>query len=558
MKTNIEILKDIIKKSPYGFLKTILGRKYKFLQDWIIKQTPLLSDPYFNWKTKIYWVLNDIHEFSKCEICGKDLKINVLNIVVGYKVKTCCKECRYKQMIKQSEQTCLEKYGVKSVMQTQEFKDRSKKSNLERYGVEYTSQIPGIAEKRKKTCLERYGVDVPIKSPEILAKSRQTQLERYGETSFTKTKAFIEKTNKTCRERYGTDFPSQSEHAKQVHRETCIEKYGVDSYSKTQEFQDKTRATWLEKYGVENVWQAGAEGREKSRKTRLERYGDENYNNRELAADTCIKRYGYKYLAQCPEISQSMSTGNLKNNYKKLLDNKHVVPLFSVGEYLAKTPDTVFKWKCLDCGNEFETKINWNYYKDHPLKTVARCLVCRPLGFSSTSEEEREFISEIRKLYSGPVLERQSILENGNDRRSWREIDCYLPDLKIGFEYDGIYFHQLSSFDDDSHKHIFKTELAEKQGIKLIHVRSDEWLDNRDECLKTYNDIINGTVCLSSIADINNDIIEVDRSIYNKCVEFPGYDLLGETAPEKFEFEHGRRKYIYEDCGKLIYRKAVK
>ena len=235
------------------------------------------------------------------------------------------------------------------------------------------------------------------------------------------------------------------------------------------------------------------------------------------------------------------------------MENKHVIPLFSEDEYLAKTSNTVFKWKCLDCGNEFEVKINWNYYKDHSLRTVARCLICRPLGFSSTSEEEREFISEIRKIYSGPVLERQSILETGNDKRNWREIDCYLPDLRIGFEYDGIYFHQLSSFDDNSHRHIFKTELAEKQGIKLIHVRSDEWLDNRDEYLKLYNDIIAGNICLSSIATVTGDIMEIDRSVYNKCFEFNGYELIGETSPKKFEFERSGRKYIYEDCGKLIY-----
>lgn len=40
------------------------------------------------------------------------------------------------------------------------------------------------------------------------------------------------------------------------------------------------------------------------------------------------------------------------------------------------------------------------------------------------------------------MLERAAVLETGKDRRNWLEIDCYLPDLKLGFEYNGLYFHQ--------------------------------------------------------------------------------------------------------------------
>jgi len=551
MKTEFDTLKELIKTSPYGFMKTLLGKKYEFLRTWLIEQTPKLDES-FNFKTRIYWVLNGIRDFPKCECCGNDIRVNVHNVVIGYTVRTCCKKCRYTIARAKGDQTCIRKYGCKSYMQTEEFKDQTKTTCIEKYGVEHTSQIPGTAEKRKKTCKERYGVEVPMQSPAVVEKSKKTQIDKYGVDSYTKTEEYLEKTNKTCMERYGTMFPGQSDQAKQKKQKTCLQKYGVDSYSKTDEFIEKSSKTCLERYGTENVWQAGADGRKKAKNTCQVIYGDENYNNRPQAAETCREKYGADTPGENADIRRTMAVSRMKTNYKVLCENAYVIPMFSEEEYLNKTPDTVFKWKCLGCGNEFETKINWNYYKDHPMKTVARCLVCRPIGYAGSSEEEHDFINSIRRLYNGTVLERQVVLEDGTDRRHWKEIDCYLPDLKIGFEYDGIYFHQLSSYDDDSHKHMVKTELAEKQGIILVHVRSDEWLDNRQSLISMFKNIIGGNIEI----DTTKDIIELDRSIYNKCILVPGYELIGETSPEKFEFWHSGRKYIYEDCGKLIYRKV--
>jgi len=132
----------------------------------------------------------------------------------------------------------------------------------------------------------------------------------------------------------------------------------------------------------------------------------------------------------------------MTSNYEKLCQNKFVVPLFSLDDYLEKDENTVFKWKCLECGSEFESKIDWNnrFCCDDELMVLARCLKCHPIS-GGTSKEEQDFITEIRKIYSGPVEERCDILQCGDTKRSWLQIDCYLPNLKVGFEYDGIYYH---------------------------------------------------------------------------------------------------------------------
>ena len=249
----------------------------------------------------------------------------------------------------------------------------------------------------------------------------------------------------------------------------------------------------LDRYGVESVWQAGAEGREKSRKTRLERYRSETFNNRAKAAETCRERYGSETPGGNPDVRRRMAEGYMKANYKTLCGNRHVVPAFSEAEYLAKAPGSVFRWKCLNCGREFDTAISWNFYETFPVKAVARCLNCFPAGFAGASREEKDFTDAVRGIYDRTVLERQRILRAGDDRRKWKEIDCYLPDVRVGFEYDGLYFHRHVP-DDDSHRHLAKTMLAERQGIRLVHVRSDEWLSDRDAVLARIKGVIEGKI----------------------------------------------------------------
>ena len=54
------------------------------------------------------------------------------------------------------------------------------------------------------------------------------------------------------------------------------------------------------------------------------------------------------------------------------------------------------------------------------------------------------------------------------------ELDIYIPEKKIAIEYDGLYWH--NELNKDSKYHLNKTELCEKQGIRLIHIFEDEWL----------------------------------------------------------------------------------
>lgn len=58
------------------------------------------------------------------------------------------------------------------------------------------------------------------------------------------------------------------------------------------------------------------------------------------------------------------------------------------------------------------------------------------------------------------------------------EIDIYLPDFKLGIEYNGLYWHSSNNKESDrilSKKHLSKTIKAEENNIHLLHIFEHEW-----------------------------------------------------------------------------------
>lgn len=90
--TEKEEISEIVNKHKNCFSTILKSKKYKYLLDFILENTPLLIDSKYNLSTKIYWVLNDLHEFPRCKICGKELRKNVKNFIYGYH-EHCSNKC---------------------------------------------------------------------------------------------------------------------------------------------------------------------------------------------------------------------------------------------------------------------------------------------------------------------------------------------------------------------------------------------------------------------------------------------------------------------------------
>jgi hypothetical protein len=94
-----------------------------------------------------------------------------------------------------------------------------------------------------------------------------------------------------------------------------------------------------------------------------------------------------------------------------------------------------------------------------------------------------------------------------------KELDIYLPDYKIAIEYNGLYWHSELKGRDRNY-HLNKTLECDKQGIELIHIFEDEWIEKSD----IIKSIIKGKLGLSS--KIYARKCELKELQSNKCKDF--------------------------------------
>lgn len=97
-----------------------------------------------------------------------------------------------------------------------------------------------------------------------------------------------------------------------------------------------------------------------------------------------------------------------------------------------------------------------------------------PKCSANKSYAEQELLNFIQTNYKGKVI-------NGyRDFDGQKEIDIYLPDIKIGFEYNGLLWHSSKYVQNNTM--LSKLNIAESQKIKLINIFEDEWIEKTDIC----------------------------------------------------------------------------
>lgn len=125
-----------------------------------------------------------------------------------------------------------------------------------------------------------------------------------------------------------------------------------------------------------------------------------------------------------------------------------------------------YKVRCLKCGTEYQTTFDYSQYP-------RMCPRCKVRG---------EFRSNREKIISDFLLEKgvRAFL-NYKDRslsigKRRYEVDIYLPDYKIGLEFNGFYWHSVLFHDKDYHETKFKA--CRRAGIKMYSFWEDEDLDS--------------------------------------------------------------------------------
>lgn len=91
------------------------------------------------------------------------------------------------------------------------------------------------------------------------------------------------------------------------------------------------------------------------------------------------------------------------------------------------------------------------------------------------------------------------------------ELDIYIPSKKLAIEYDGLIWHS-EKFGKDKNYHLNKTELCEKQGIRLIHIFENEWFNKKEIVKKKLLNAL-GNNTLPKINARLCSVTEIDKKI---------------------------------------------
>lgn len=225
-------------------------------------------------------------------------------------------------------------------------------------------------------------------------------------------------------------------------QKTNLKKYGFKSHNSSPKIKQKKIDNFIKKHGVANPSYLTSV-KEKRRQTQLKHFG----------VNCSLKLKSNRDKRHVLQLIDSYENHILTNMYDS--------PMFSLEEYLQrKNEHEMLKFKCKVCGNVFET---WHHDGFH-----SRCPICYPKSISISEKELQDFISQF-----------VSTQTNTKEIIPPFELDVYVPEKKLAFEFDGLYWHSLEAGKTKEY-HLHKTQECEKQGIQLIHIFENEWLKKKE------------------------------------------------------------------------------
>lgn len=313
-------------------------------------------------------------------------------------------------------------------------KCKIKKNNLEKWGVENPFQLDSVKEKIKKTNLEKFGVENPSQNKQINKKIKESISKLDKDSINSKREA-------TNLERWGVRNISQSKEIKIKKEETNIKNWGAN-YLETKEFREYLKNKNLEKWGNEIYFKTD-DFLNKSKNTNLEKWGVENPSkNKEV-------------------INKIKTSLNKSLNRKTLNKFDNIVNINS----------NTFEIFCDYCSSNFIiSKIL--FYKRRETKTTI-CTKCNTVD-KQQSGKEILLLNFIKSIYDGEIIQNFRIERN--------EIDIYLPDLNLGFEFNGVYWH--SDIYKEKYFHFNKSKFFSEKNIHIFHIWEDIW-DEREMIIKS-------------------------------------------------------------------------
>jgi hypothetical protein len=273
---------------------------------------------------------------------------------------------------------------------------------------------------------------------------------------YTCKKCFNIKNKKTNLEKYG----SENYRDKKKYKETCLKKYGVDNVSKLEDVKLKKQYTTFKHYSVLNPMQC------ELIKAKYKNTMNEKFNGILMGSDILKEKIKTTNFNKIGVENPFSSNGVIKKIQK--MRNDKTLNLYSQYNILSINDD-IYTCKC-DNNKNHTYDINSSLFYNRKKINTILCTICNPVGSFYNSGQEIQLQEFIKKYYN--------FIQNSKKIISPYELDIYLPDIKIAFEFNGLYWH--NELNKNKNYHLNKTELCEEKGIQLIHIYEDDWLYKQD------------------------------------------------------------------------------
>lgn len=214
----------------------------------------------------------------------------------------------------------------------------------------------------------------------------------------------------------------------------------------------------------------------------------------ERIKQTNLKKYGLESHNQSEEVKENKRKTIFKKRTKEISERIKKYDYKLMEEYTGRdNPEyksgngtkcrKKYKIKHLTCGTIFEDD----------LFDLPRCPHC--FKDMSRSQQEEYYVQYIRSLGITNIETNNRNLIRNSENTAYLEIDIYLPDYKIGFEFNGLVYHSLNNKygkpTTDKNYHQNKSFLALEKGIKLYHI----WEGRNEKIVKSMiRNVLNKTV----------------------------------------------------------------
>jgi len=99
------------------------------------------------------------------------------------------------------------------------------------------------------------------------------------------------------------------------------------------------------------------------------------------------------------------------------------------------------------------------------------CTICNNEKYN-VSNFELELLDFLKLNYNGKIIQSNRTILDG------LELDIYLPEYKLGIEFNGLYWH--SELFKNKEYHLNKTLECKKRYIELLHIFEDDWMFKQD------------------------------------------------------------------------------